>query len=111
MAYGAYLRTSNTADPKHLALMHAASTLFRGAGYTPFNGSVPAEVMQAAVAAPYAHTTAPLRRLVDRFVLAICAALCAKETGPGWAVEALAQLPEIMSRLQPAGQQGGQGGH
>lgn len=97
MAYGAYLRTLNTADPKHLALMHAASTLFRGASYTPFNGSVPAEVMQAAVAAPYAHTTAPLRRLVDRFVLAICAALCAKEQVPGWAIEALGQLPEIMS--------------
>ncbi|MHA7305860.1 RNB domain-containing ribonuclease [Arthrobacter sp. TMN-49] len=96
-AYGAYLRTLNTADPKHLALMHAASTLFRGASYTPFNGSVPAEVMQAAVAAPYAHTTAPLRRLVDRFVLAICAALCAKEQVPDWAADALGQLPEIMA--------------
>ena len=53
--------------------------------------------MQAAVAAPYAHTTAPLRRLVDRFVLAICAALCANEEVPEWAIAALEELPEIMA--------------
>lgn len=95
--YGEYLRTLDTADPKHLALMHAATTLFRGAGYTPFNGVVPDQVLQAAVAAPYAHTTAPLRRLVDRFVLAICAALCAEEEVPAWAIAALEELPDIMA--------------
>ena len=97
MAYGAYLRTLDAADPRQLALMHAAATLFRGAGYTPFNGTVPEEVTQAAVAAPYAHATAPLRRLVDRFVLAICAALCSGTEVPAWAVQALDELPEIMS--------------
>ncbi len=97
MEYGAYLRTLDASDPKHLALMHAAATLFRGAGYTPFNGTLPEQVMQAAVAAPYAHTTAPLRRLVDRFVLAICAALCAGEQVPQWAIAALDELPEIMA--------------
>ncbi|WP_104091741.1 RNB domain-containing ribonuclease [Arthrobacter sp. GMC3] len=97
MAYGEYLRSLDTADPKQLALMHAATTLFRGAGYTPFNGTVPAEVLQAAVAAPYAHATAPLRRLVDRFVLTICAALCSGADVPEWTVAALAELPEIMS--------------
>lgn len=97
MAYGAYLRTLDTSDPRQLALMHAAATLFRGAGYTPFNGTVPEEVTQAAVAAPYAHATAPLRRLVDRFVLAICAALCSGAEVPAWAVQALDELPEIMS--------------
>lgn len=97
MAYGEYLRSLDTSKPAHLALMHAATTLFRGAGYTPFNGEVPGQVMQAAVGAPYAHTTAPLRRLVDRFVLAICAALSAGEEAPGWAVAALPELPEIMA--------------
>lgn len=97
MDYGEYLRTLDTADPKQLALMHAATTLFRGAGYTAFNGVVPDQVLQAAVAAPYAHATAPLRRLVDRFVLAICAALCAKEEVPAWAIAALEELPDIMA--------------
>jgi exoribonuclease R len=97
VAYGEYLRTLDTADPRQLALMHAATSLFRGAGYTPFDGEVPAATTQAAVAAPYAHTTAPLRRLVDRFVLAICAALSAGEDVPGWAREALHELPGIMA--------------
>lgn len=97
IAYGEYLRRLNTEDPKQLAIMHAATSLFRGATYTPFNGTVPDDIMQAAVAAPYAHTTAPLRRLVDRFVLAICAALCANDDVPAWAIEALMELPEIMS--------------
>ena len=97
MAYGAYLRTLDASEPKQLALMHAATTLFRGAGYTPFNGALPEQLTQAAVAAPYAHTTAPLRRLVDRFVLAICAALCANEEVPEWAIAALEEIPEIMA--------------
>ncbi|GAA5229840.1 RNB domain-containing ribonuclease [Arthrobacter cryoconiti] len=96
LEYGAYLRTLDISEPRQLALMHAATTLFRGASYTPFNGSVPEQVRQAAVAAPYAHATAPLRRLVDRFVLAICAALCSGDEAPPWAVAALEELPEIM---------------
>ena len=97
MAYGQYLRTLNTEDPKDLALMHAATTLFRGAGYTPFNGEIPEKVLQAAVAAPYAHTTAPLRRLIDRFVLTICASLCANEDVPSCAIASLDELPDIMN--------------
>lgn len=97
MAYGDYLRTLDNSDPKQAALMHAASSLFRGAGYTPFDGVAPERTLQAAVAAPYAHTTAPLRRLVDRFVLAICAALSAGEEVPQWARDALPALPAIMA--------------
>ncbi|MDJ0355609.1 RNB domain-containing ribonuclease [Paenarthrobacter sp. PH39-S1] len=96
MPYGDYLRSLDTADPKQLSLMHAATSLFRGAGYTPFDGTTPERSVQAAVAAPYTHTTAPLRRLVDRFVLAICAALSAGESVPQWARDALPQLPAIM---------------
>lgn len=96
MAYGEYLRQLDTTDPKQMALMYAATALFRGAGYTTFNGSLPAETLQAAVAAPYAHATAPLRRLVDRFVLAICAALSTGEPVPAWATESLETIPEIM---------------
>lgn len=95
--YGAYLRTLNSGNPKELAIMHAATSLFRGATYTPFNGQIPEDTLQAAVAAPYAHATAPLRRLVDRFVLAICGALSAGETPPQWTLDALPLLPEIMA--------------
>jgi exoribonuclease R len=97
MPYGAFLRTLDVADPRQLALMHAAASLFRGAGYTAFDGEVPDAVVQSAIAAPYAHTTAPLRRLVDRFVLVTCASLCAGEEVPGWVREALPDLNALMA--------------
>ena len=95
--YGEFLRTLDRTDPKHLALIHEATSLFRGAGYTPFDGAVPADPQHAAVAAPYAHVTAPLRRLVDRFGLAVCEAISAGTEVPGWAREALSSLPEVMA--------------
>lgn len=97
ISYGEYLRTLDASDPKQLAILHSAGTLFRGANYTPFDGEVPEVVIQAAIGAPYAHTTAPLRRLIDRFVLVICEALSNNHDIPAWAREALPSLPEIMA--------------
>ncbi|HEY9497409.1 MAG TPA: RNB domain-containing ribonuclease [Terrimesophilobacter sp.] len=97
LGYGAYLRTLDADDPKQLAIMHAAASLFRGAGYTAFDGEVPSDTEQAAVAAPYAHATAPLRRLVDRFTLTVCEALANGREIPGWARRALPGLPAIMA--------------
>ncbi|HKU34831.1 MAG TPA: RNB domain-containing ribonuclease [Paenarthrobacter sp.] len=97
ITYGEYLRTLDASDPKQLAILHSAGTLFRGAGYTPFDGEVPQDVIQSAIGAPYAHTTAPLRRLIDRFVLVICEALSNGHDIPDWAREALPTLPEIMA--------------
>ncbi|WP_363321872.1 RNB domain-containing ribonuclease [Arthrobacter burdickii] len=97
MPYGAFLRTLDVTDPRQLALMHAAASLFRGAGYTAFDGEVPDAVVQSAIAAPYAHATAPLRRLVDRFVLVTCASLCAGEEVPGWVRAALPDLNALMA--------------
>lgn len=97
LPYGVFLRTLDRTDPRHLALIHEATALFRGAGYTPFVGSVPEQSQHAAVAAPYAHVTAPLRRLVDRFGLVICEALCRDGDVPAWVVEALPSLPAVMT--------------
>lgn len=103
--YGAYLRAVDPSDPRGLAVMHAATSLFRGAGYTAFDAQAEdpalrtpsADVEQAALAAPYAHTTAPLRRLVDRFVLPLCHAHVTGGAVPGWVREALPQLPALMA--------------
>lgn len=94
--HGTFLRSLDGTDPKHLALIHESTILFRGAGYTAFDGQPPEVVEQAAIAAPYAHVTAPLRRLVDRFGLALCAAVSAGGEVPAWVREALPQLPELM---------------
>jgi exoribonuclease R len=101
VAYGEFLRCLRRDDPKELALMHEAGALFRGAGYTPIDPSpgaaLPAVTTHAAVAAPYAHVTAPLRRLVDRFGLVVSHALCQGRTVPDWALQALPSLPAAMA--------------
>lgn len=94
--YGEYLRTLDHREPRAAAVLQAASRLFRGAGYVAMDGEAPADPVQSAIAAPYAHATAPLRRLVDRWVLVVCEALCAGRPVPAWARESLGQLPSIM---------------
>ncbi len=96
--YGEYLRGLDRDDARTLAAIHAAASLFRGAGYTAFDGAPPEKTIQAAVAAPYAHTTAPLRRLVDRFVLVTCDAVLNDRPVPQWVRDALPTLPKIMGR-------------
>jgi exoribonuclease R len=96
-SYGEYLRTLDPTDHRQLAILHSAGMLFRGAAYTHFDGTVPEDAVQSAIGTAYAHTTAPLRRLVDRFVLVICEALSNNRPVPAWAREALPSLPEIMA--------------
>jgi exoribonuclease R len=96
MQYGELLRSLDRTNPQQLALIYEATSLFRGAGYTPFDGAVPEQTMHAAVAAPYAHVTAPLRRLVDRFGLVVCESICRGVPVPDWARTALPTLPTVM---------------
>jgi len=51
----------------------------------------------AAIAAPYAHVTAPLRRLADRYSSEVVLAICDGRQPPAWATEALEQMPEVMA--------------
>lgn len=96
-AYGDYLRDLPH-TPAARAVKEYAGGLFRGAGYDVFDGAMPEQTMQSAIGAPYAHTTAPLRRLVDRWSLVICEALAAGRSAPKWARESLAELPSAMGR-------------
>jgi len=96
VAYGDYLRALDR-SPAARAVREYAAGLFRGAGYVAFDGDLPTQTTQAAIGAPYAHTTAPLRRLVDRWSLVICDALANGREVPRWARESLDQLPTIMA--------------
>ncbi len=97
VAYGDYLRGLDR-SPAARAVKEYAAGLFRGAGYVAFDGEVPDETIQAAIGAPYAHTTAPLRRLVDRWVLVICEALANGREVPEWARASLSDVPALMAR-------------
>lgn len=95
--YPAFIRTLDPqAHPKHAAMVVACTSLLRGAAYVGFDGEVPARTEHSALASSYAHCTAPLRRLVDRYALETCAALCAGEEVPAWVREALPKLPGTM---------------
>lgn len=100
VAYGQFLRSLNWREPKHLALLNQATSLFRGASYAAFTSAkeIPEDPEQAAIAAPYAHTTAPLRRLVDRFVLLVCHAHAQGRPPAPELLEALTAIPEAMQR-------------
>ncbi|HEX7341032.1 MAG TPA: RNB domain-containing ribonuclease [Rhodanobacteraceae bacterium] len=82
--------------PAHVAMMLACTAMLRGADYITFHGELPPARQHAGLAAEYTHTTAPLRRLVDRYCGEICVALCAGKAVPAWVLDALPSLPERM---------------
>jgi exoribonuclease R len=96
-----YAELLHTLEYRHstaeAVLLREAAVLFRGASYLAFDGAAPEGASHAAIAAPYAHCTAPLRRLVDRYANEVCLAISAGADPPGWAREALPVLPEQMS--------------
>ncbi len=53
--------------------------------------------MHAAVAAPYAHVTAPLRRLCDRAANEVVLALFEGRDVPDWAAAEVEALPDVMA--------------
>jgi exoribonuclease R len=95
--YPEFVRSLDPSVPAHAAVLHEATGVGRGAGYTAFHGDPPAEPAHFAIAAPYAHATAPLRRLQDRYVLAICLAVSAGEPVPDHVYAALPSLPAAMA--------------
>ncbi|WP_420111833.1 RNB domain-containing ribonuclease [Pseudactinotalea sp.] len=97
-SYGAMLRRLDASVPAQAAFLDEATTLFRGAGYLTFDGDLPKESPHGAIAAEYAHVTAPLRRLVDRYGLEICLAASADEDVPAWVRDRLEPLPRVMAR-------------
>lgn len=98
MLYPEFVRSLDADHPAHAAMLVACTRLLRGSGYVAFDGEVPAQPLHAALAAEYAHCTAPLRRLADRYVGEVCVALCAGEDVPGWVREALPGLPVTMAK-------------
>ena len=96
-SYGDVISGLDPAVPAAAALLTLATRLLRGAAYTAFDGDVPEQPLHSAVAAPYAHCTAPLRRLADRYVSEVCIALCAGTPVPDWVRVALPALPDEMA--------------
>ena len=91
-------RRSTRPSPSHAAMVIACTRLLRGSGYVGFVGEVPAQPEHSALASEYAHVTAPLRRLGDRYAGEICLALCSGDDVPDWVLDRLDELPSTLQR-------------
>jgi len=105
VAFPAFIRGLDPNVPAHAAVLSESTVLLRGSGYAAFDDEVPTNVAHAGVGAEYAHTTAPIRRLVDRYVGEVCVAVSAGKDVPEWARVALPGLPATMAGSNRRAQQ------
>ncbi|MCX6399959.1 MAG: RNB domain-containing ribonuclease [Propionibacteriales bacterium] len=96
MDYPAFIRSLEPEKASHQAMVVACTRLLRGSGYAAFDGNLPEQTLHSAIAAEYAHVTAPLRRLGDRYTGEICVAICAGQPVPAWVTTALPTLPKTL---------------
>lgn len=106
VTYPQMVRELDPGNAQHAAFLLEGTSLFRGAGYRAFGVKhteplPPADtegIIHGAISAEYAHVTAPLRRLVDRYGEEICLAQCANTPPPQWVQKALVELPDVMAK-------------
>ena len=90
-----YARTLDPNDPRHAAFMLAVRRAAGGASYATYaDGVTP---WHSALAATYAHSTAPLRRLADRYVVECALAVANGREVPEAVQAALPRLPDTMA--------------
>jgi exoribonuclease R len=95
MPYAEFVRRLDPKLPLHAVMLQQAARVTGGARYVAFTGEVKA--WHSAIAAPYAHVTAPLRRLADRYVLDWLVALTNGHPPDETMMATLHQLPPVMS--------------
>ncbi len=83
-------------DKANAAFMLAARRAGERATYEPFRDGV--SPWHSAVAATYAHATAPLRRLADRYVCLAALAVANGQPVPDNIAAAFEKLPKVMDR-------------
>jgi exoribonuclease R len=97
--YADVIRELDPEDASAAAFLIQATRLFRGADHVPIRpGSAAPDdlLVHAAIAAPYAHVTAPLRRLGDRFATEAVLATTHGREPPAWARDALDEMPALL---------------
>jgi exoribonuclease R len=102
-SYAAVIKRLDRSAPSTAAFFAHATSLFRGAAWSPFDDADPGlprpeNLVHGALGVPYAHVTAPLRRLADRYATEICLAVAAGRSIPEWVHEALPRIAAEMAR-------------
>lgn len=97
---GAFIAGVNAVDPKGQAVMREAQKLLRGSGYESLTAPATEDQVHAGVGGHYAHVTAPLRRLVDRYATEYCLHLANATELPAWVIE---QTDEVIGTMKRSG--------
>lgn len=84
------------AEPRAAAFMLAVRKAGNGASYVPYRAGV--KPWHAAMAATYCHTTAPLRRLADRYVVRAALAVANGQAVPAEVSAAFERLGGVMAK-------------
>jgi exoribonuclease R len=92
VSFEAFVDGLDPARPRHAVLLRRARAAMGHASYLFFRGAPPPGSLHAGVAAHYAHATAPLRRLQDRYVLDL---ICGSGNP-----DRLERLPEAMAEAE-----------
>lgn len=91
-------RTLDSVNPRHIAFRSAVRRAGPRAAYAPFrDGMIP---WHSAMAATYAHATAPLRRLADRYVIEAALQIAAGQAVSSDLGAIFEQLPPVMERAE-----------
>lgn len=99
-SYAAFIHAAEAAHPESTTLFWQARRLMRGADYVVFQGEAPALALHSSLAMPYAHVTAPLRRLGDRYVLDLLVTLAAGGRPTEAEMATLGELPPLMDEAE-----------
>lgn len=91
-----FQRSLDPQEPHQAALMLEIRRAGKGASYMPYKDGV--TPWHDAVSATYAHATAPLRRLADRYVIRATLAIANGQPVPEVVSQAFEKLPKVMAR-------------
>jgi exoribonuclease R len=98
MPLAVFEKALRPAVPPEAAFMLAIRRAGHGASYVPWRAGV--TPWHSAMAATYAHCTAPLRRLADRYVLQAVLAVANGRPVPDMLTAAFERLPVTMARAE-----------
>ncbi|HEX3299728.1 MAG TPA: RNB domain-containing ribonuclease [Actinomycetota bacterium] len=93
------VRRLDRAKPEQAAFLIQAAHALRGSGYALVDAGTAGSArppVHAGIGSVYAHVTAPLRRLADRYANEIVLAYCGGAKPPAWAE---ARLPELVKTM------------
>ncbi|NMB22245.1 MAG: RNB domain-containing ribonuclease, partial [Corynebacterium sp.] len=93
---GEFLQSVDPNVPTGMAIQREAQKLLRGSGYVSIAAG--GTEVHNGVGGFYAHVTAPLRRLVDRFAAEHCLAIAGGYEVPAWVLDTEEAVLESMKR-------------